>query len=78
MIWQFGRLHFDQIGFDVFDDSIAHPIGQKIDNCGVNFRRGSKRPPFLAALIHDLCNLVGELFVNATIGLDVELRPLRD
>src|SRR4030095_305963 len=41
---QFRRLGFDQIGFHVLDDPVAHSRGQKIDDSCVNFRRRSERP----------------------------------
>ena len=72
MIRQFRRLNFHEISFDVLNDSIPNAIGQKIDNCGMNFRRGGKRPTFFSAAVDDFCDLVGQLLVNTTVGFVFE------
>src|SRR4029453_11571137 len=62
----------------MLDDSVAHCRGKKIDNGGVNFSRRSKRPALLAVGRNDLCNLIGELFLNAAIGFRHKLSPFRN
>jgi len=69
MIRKFGRLDFDEIGFHVLDNSIPHAVRQKIDNCPMNLGRRGKRPAFLAGAVHNFGDLLGQLFVNAAIGL---------
>ncbi len=75
---QFRGLRFDQIGFHVLDDPVAHSRGQQIDDRPVNFRRRSERPAFLPVARNNFHNLIGELFMNAAIGFRFELGPLRD
>ena len=62
------RLHFDQIGFHVFNDSISNIIGQQIYDSGMKLGRCRKRPAFDSINLHHLCNLLCQLPVNATIG----------
>ena len=62
----------------MFDDPVAYRRRQKGNNCRVNFSRRSKGPAFLPVLRNDLCNLIGELFLNAAIGFRRELRSLRN
>src|SRR5438105_1253310 len=78
MILQFRRLDFHEIGFHMFDNSVADTVGQKIDNRGMNFRRRSERPAFLAALVDHLRDLIGQLLVNSAIVFVINLRPLGD
>ena len=66
---QFRRLDFHQIGFHMLDNSIAHFRRQKIDNRTVNVGRRRERPRFHAVAVHDLHDLIGQLFVNAALGL---------
>ena len=40
--------------------------------------RGGERPAFDAIALHNLRNLIGQLFVNAPIGFCIELRSFRD
>jgi hypothetical protein len=44
----------------------------------VNLGRCGKGPPFLSVARNNLCNLIGELFLNAAIGFCRQLRPLGD
>jgi hypothetical protein len=75
---QFRRFGFDEIGFYVLNNPIPHRGGQKIDNRRVNFGRRGKRPAFLSIKGNNLCNLIGELFLNAAIGFGCKLGTLRD
>ena len=72
MTRQFRRLDFDQIGFHVLDDSIADAVRQKIDNRGMNFGCRGERPTFFAAVVNNFRDLIGELLMNAAIGLGVQ------
>jgi len=68
MIWKFRRFDFDQIRFHVFDNSITNAGRQKIDNGGMDFRRRREGPAFLAAVVNNFGDLIGQLFVNPAIG----------
>ncbi len=52
----------------MLDDSIANASRQKIDNRGVNFGRRGKRPAFLSAAVDHFGNLIGQLFIDPSIG----------
>src|SRR6266480_2971365 len=75
---EFRRFHLYQIRFHMLDCPVAHRRGKKINNCGVNFSRRSKRPALLSVCRNDLRNLFGELFLNAAIGFRRKLSPFRD
>jgi len=62
----------------MLDDPVAYRGRQKINNRRVNFSRRSKRPTFLSVARNNLCNLIGELFLNAAIGFRPDLRPFRN
>ena len=62
----------------MFDDPVAHACRQKIDNGSVDRCRRGKRPAFDSVALHNLYDLIGELFVDAPIGFGFQLRPLRD
>ena len=62
----------------MLDNPVAHLSRQKIDNGRMNFRRRGKRPAFDAIAFHNLYNLIGKLFMNAAIGLGLQLSPFRD
>ena len=74
---QFRRLHFYQIGFYVLDDAVADASRQKVHNGRMNFRRSGKRPAFGAVVTDDLADLIGQLFMNASIGFAFQF-ALRD
>ncbi len=69
MCRQFRGLHFHEIRFDVLDNTIARRRRQKIDNGRMNFGRRRERPAVFAAALDDFHDLIGQLFVNAAIGL---------
>src|SRR6266545_3136745 len=73
---EFRRFHFYQIRFHMFDDSVAHCRGQKIDNRRVNFSRCGERPSFLPIERNDFGNLIGKLFMNAAVRFGCQLRTL--
>jgi len=73
MIRQLRWLYFHQIRLHVFDDPAAHPVGKKIDNRGMNFRSGGKRPAFATVAIDDFSNLVGQFFINTPFRFRLEL-----
>src|SRR5436305_9975489 len=73
MIWKFRRFDFDQIRFHVFDNSITNAGRQKIDNGGMDFRRRREGPAFLAAVVNNFGDLIGQLFVNPAIGFGFSL-----
>jgi len=68
MIRQFRRFDFYEIGFHVLDNSITNASGQKIGQSRNEFGRRGEGPAFLPASVDDLCDLIGELFVNAAVG----------
>ena len=74
--YQFRRFHFYQIRFHVFDDPIVYGGRQKINDRRMNLSGRGKGPAFLSILRNDFCNLLGELFLNAAIGLCCQLCPL--
>src|SRR5438046_9961162 len=59
----------------MFYDSVAHLRRQKIDNRPVNFGRRGKRPAFLSIGGNNFRNLIGELFMNATVHFCCQSRP---
>lgn len=71
---QFRRLGLHQIRFYVLDDPVAHVAREKIDNRLVKLRGCGKRPAFEVIALHDLGNLIGELFINAPIGFVLQFR----
>jgi len=73
MCRQFRGLYFHEIGFDVFDNAIARRRRQKIDNRRMNFGRRCERPAVFAAALDDFHDLIGQLFVNAAIGLCLQV-----
>ena len=78
MSGQFRRLSFDEIGFHMLDDPIAHCNGQQIDNCGVNFRWRGKRPAFLSVARNNFDDLIGQLLLNPTMSLCFQLGSFRN
>jgi len=72
MCRQFRRLDFDQIGFHVLDDSIADAVRQKIDNRRMDLGCRGECPAFLPTAVDNFGDLIGQLFVNAAIGLGFE------
>ena len=78
MSGQFRRLSFDEIGLHVLNDPVAHCGRQEIDNRCVNFRWRGERPAFDPIACYNLCNLIGKLFVNTSVGFGFQLRPFRD
>ena len=71
------RLDFNEVRLHILDNPTANCRGQKIDNCTVNVGCRCERPPTSAARFHDFRNLVGKLFINATINFCFDL-PFRD
>src|SRR5207253_11220057 len=62
----------------MLDNPVAHFSRQKIDNRRMNFRWRGKRPAFDTIAFHNLYNLIGKLFMNAAVGLGLQLSPFRD
>src|SRR5437762_13474165 len=62
----------------MLDNPVAHFSRQKIDNRRMNFRWRGKRPAFDTIAFHNPYNLIGKLFMNAAVGLGLQLSPSRD
>ena len=61
----------------MFDDSVAYRCRKKIDNGAMNFRRRSKGPA-LSIARNNFGYLIGELLMNAAVGLCCQLRSFGD
>src|SRR5437762_4742263 len=62
----------------MLDNSVADFSRQKIDNGRMNLRWRGERPAFDPIACYNLCNLIGKLFVNTSVGFGFQLRPFRD
>jgi hypothetical protein len=73
---QLRRFRFDEIGFYMLDNSVAHSRRQQTDDGGVNFRRRGKRPAFISILRDDFYYLVGQFFLDTPIHFRCQMCSL--
>src|SRR4051812_20600707 len=72
MLRQFCRLDLHQIGFHMLDDALTNKPRQQIYNRGGDRRRRRKWPALGPRVLHDLRDVLGQLFKNPTIVFRLE------